>query len=80
MGTGKGQAEPSGGSAGSAGGPVSRHAGATGKGGCWLMRWEYEERLEIGKWKLESCEEKIPTHAAHEWGTRHSAEARRTRK
>ncbi len=33
MGTGQGQAESSGGSAGSAGAPVSRHAGAAGKGG-----------------------------------------------
>ncbi len=41
VGAGQGQAESSGGSAGSAGTPVSRHAGAAGKGGGWLMRWEF---------------------------------------
>jgi hypothetical protein len=34
-----GQAESSGGSAGSAGAPVSRHAGSVGKGGGWLIGW-----------------------------------------
>ncbi len=67
MGAGAGQAESSGGSAGSAGAPVSRHAAAAGKGGGWLMRWKYEEQMEIGKSKLENRDEKIPTHGAHEW-------------
>jgi len=26
--------------------------------------------MEIGKWKLENCEGKIPTRAVHEWDTR----------
>jgi hypothetical protein len=37
MGTGAGQAESTGGSAAAAGAPVSRHAGAAGKTGGWLM-------------------------------------------
>jgi hypothetical protein len=35
-----------------------------------LMRWEREGHMEVGKWKLENCEEKISTHAEHERGTR----------
>jgi len=41
MGAGEGQAESSGGSTGAAGAPVSRHAGAAGKGGGRLMRCEF---------------------------------------
>ncbi len=70
MGAGQGQAESSGGSTGSAGAPVSRQAEAAGKGCGWLMGWKCEEHLEIGKWKLKNCAEKISTHAVHEWGTR----------
>ncbi len=33
------------------------------------MRWQCEGYMEIGKCRLGSCKEKIPTHAAHEWGT-----------
>src|SRR5258708_5687846 len=44
MGAGAGQAESSGGGVGSAGAPVSRHAGATGEGGGWLMRSKCDER------------------------------------
>ncbi len=33
------------------------------------MRWQCEEQMEIGKWKLENCKERIPAHVAHEWGT-----------
>ncbi len=40
MGAGESQAKSSGGSAGAADAPVSRHAGAAGKGGGWLMRWK----------------------------------------
>ena len=79
MGAGQGQAESSGGSAGSAGAPVSGHAGAVGKGGGRLMRWKCEEHMEIGKWKQENCEEKILTHAAHEWGPRRIERLRWTR-
>ena|SRR5258708_2254909 len=57
MGAGQGQAESSGGSAGSAGAPMSRHAGAAGKGGGWLMRWEFEKRTEIRELELEGCED-----------------------
>ncbi len=49
MGAGAGQAESSGGSSGSAGAPVSRHARAAGKGGGSLMRSKCEESMEIGK-------------------------------
>jgi hypothetical protein len=70
MGAGAGQAESSGGSAGSTGAPVSQHAGAAGKVGGRLMRWECGDQIETGKVKSENSEEKIPTHAAHEWGTR----------
>jgi len=55
--------------AGSACAPLSRHAGAAGKVGGWLVPWECGEQIETGKVKLENSEEKIPTHAAHEWGT-----------
>jgi len=41
-----------------------------GKGGGWLMRWECGGKLKLEKLKLENSEEKIPTHAAHEWGAR----------
>ncbi len=64
------EAESSSGSAGSAGAPVSRHPGAAGKGGGRLMQWEFGKQSEIRKVKLENSEEKTPTHAAHEWGTR----------
>jgi hypothetical protein len=37
------------------------------------MRWECGEQIETAEVKLENCEEKIPTHAAHEWGTLHPA-------
>ncbi len=76
MGAGASQAKSSGGSAGSAGAPVSRHAGAAGKGGGRLMRWKREKHMEIGKWKLENCKEKIPTHAAYEWAPSPSARIR----
>ncbi len=66
MGAGEGQAESSGGSAGSAGAPVSRNAGTIRKGGGWLMRWECRGCVEIVKWKLENCEERIPTYAGRE--------------
>src|SRR5713226_6710340 len=49
MGAGQGQAESSGGSAGSAGAPVSRHAEAAGKGDGWLMGCKCEKRLENRK-------------------------------
>src|SRR5882724_7904194 len=48
-----GQTESSGGSAGSAGAPVSRHAGAAGEGGGWLTRREFGNQIEIRKVKLE---------------------------
>ena len=64
------EAESSGSSAGSAGAPVSRHPGAAGEVGDWLMRWEFGKQNEIRKVKLENSEEKTPAHAAHEWGTR----------
>jgi hypothetical protein len=35
------------------------------------MRWECGEQIETGNVKLEKCEEKISTHAAHEWGSLH---------
>jgi hypothetical protein len=50
MGAGAGQAESAGGSAGSAGAPVSRHAGATGKGGGWLIRWRPQAVANRGGW------------------------------
>ena len=43
------------------------------------MRWKCEEHMEIGKWKQENCEEKILTHAAHEWGPRRIERLRWTR-
>jgi hypothetical protein len=35
------------------------------------MAGEFEELIETRKLKLENREERIPTHTAHEWGTRH---------
>jgi hypothetical protein len=32
------------------------------------MPWECGEQIETAEVKLENSEEKIPTHAAHEWG------------
>ncbi len=58
-----------GGGAGFAGAPLSRHAGAAGKGGGGLVPRECGEQIAVEKVKLENSEEKIPTHAAHEWGT-----------
>jgi hypothetical protein len=78
MGAGAGQAESSGGSVGSAGAAVSRHAGAAGKGGGWLMGWECRRQMEIGKSRLEECEEceeKIPTRAPPEWGAQQGSRA-----
>jgi len=43
------------------------------------MRWKCEKHMEIGKWKQENCEEKILTHAAHEWGARRIERLRWTR-
>ncbi len=47
-------AESTGGSPGSAGAPVSRHPGAAGEGGDWLMQWEFGKQSEIRKVKLEN--------------------------
>jgi hypothetical protein len=65
------EAESSSGSAGSAG----AHAGAAGEVGGWLMRWEFGKQSESRKVKVENSEEKIPTHAGHEWGTRPATNA-----
>jgi len=35
-----------------------------------MGRREFGKQIEIRKVKLENREEKTPTHAAHEWGTR----------
>ncbi len=34
------------------------------------MAGECEELIETRKFKLENGEEEIPTHTAHEWGSR----------
>ncbi len=41
------------------------------------MRWECEEHMEIGKLRLDNCEEKIPTRAQHHWGARQGQNADR---
>src|SRR5216684_2695692 len=51
MGAGPGQAESSGGGAGSAGAPVSRHAGAAGKGGGGVKQCD-ETRPQMRKRRL----------------------------
>jgi hypothetical protein len=51
------EAKSSGGSAGSAGAPVPRHAGTVGKGGGWLKKmrllrgWKGERRVKRGRAK-----------------------------
>src|SRR5712664_3650227 len=61
MGAGASQAESPSGSAGPAGTPVSRHAGAAGKGGGRLVRWM---RRTHGNHKIV----KIPNYVAHDLG------------
>jgi hypothetical protein len=58
--SGEGQAESSGGSAGSAGAPVSRHAGAAGKAGGRLISMRMRRTLGNRKMEPRNCEEKTP--------------------
>ena len=63
MGTGASQAESSGGSTGSAGAPVSRHAGAAGKGSGGLIGSE-RERNEKEKGRVKNRTLQKSKHAA----------------